>query len=91
MTELYTKAEIDQIIEDLALVYYIYLYRKYGLEKRLIFLHMYDDRWPDSLVAEDPLIKALIESKAQVVTIFGKTWIAHVTYQLKRPRRRTFS
>lgn len=34
-------------------------------------------------VAEDPLIKALIESKAQVVTIFGKTWIAHVTYQLK--------
>jgi 2-isopropylmalate synthase len=34
-------------------------------------------------VAEDPLINALIESKAQVVTIFGKTWIAHVTYQLK--------
>ena len=34
-------------------------------------------------VSKDPLIKALIDSKAPVVTVFGKTWIDHVTYQLK--------
>ena len=36
-----------------------------------------------SAVDEDPIIKALIESGAPVATVFGKTWIHHVTYQLK--------
>jgi len=36
-----------------------------------------------SKVAEDPILRALIESGAPVATVFGKTWIHHVTYQLK--------
>ena len=34
-------------------------------------------------VSEDPLIDALIKSKAHAATIFGKTWIDHVTNQLR--------
>jgi len=36
-----------------------------------------------SKVNEDPILEALIESGAPVATIFGKTWLHHVTYQLK--------
>jgi len=32
---------------------------------------------------QDPLVEALIRSKAPVVTIFGKSWILHVRNQLK--------
>jgi 2-isopropylmalate synthase len=34
-------------------------------------------------VEDDPIVRALVESGAPVATIFGKTWIHHVTYQLK--------
>ncbi len=34
-------------------------------------------------VEKDPLIEALIRSKAPVVTIFGKSWLLHVRQQLK--------
>ena len=34
-------------------------------------------------VEEDPILQALIASGAPVATVFGKTWIHHVTYQLK--------
>ncbi len=32
---------------------------------------------------EDVLLKALVKSKVKVATIFGKTWLHHITYQLK--------
>jgi len=32
---------------------------------------------------DDPNLKAIIESKAQAVSIFGKTWISHIKKQLK--------
>jgi 2-isopropylmalate synthase len=36
-----------------------------------------------STVKDDVILQALIDSGAPVATIFGKTWIHHVTYQLK--------
>lgn len=38
---------------------------------------------PRHRVEEDPNIKSLLDSKAKVVTIFGKTWDFHVTEALK--------
>lgn len=38
---------------------------------------------PRHKVAEDMLIKALLDSKAKIITIFGKTWDFHVREALK--------
>jgi len=56
--------------------------RKLGLETSKIVAFGSTHR-PKHRVNEDVLIRALLESKAKVITIFGKTWDFHVKEALK--------
>ena len=47
-------------------------------------------RRASSLVEEDPQIKLLLDAATPVVTIFGKSWLLHVTGVLGLHPRKTF-
>ena len=44
-------------------------------------------RKKNTSASEDPNLKAVLESKAKVATIFGKTWVEHVEKQLKSTKQ----
>ena len=46
------------------------------------------NQWEIKYFHFDPNLKAILDSKAPIATIFGKSWILHIEKQLKAPERK---